>query len=256
MTAVIALTERMVLGALRDDLPFAIVAPAGQFVIFNFGLRNVIDTGAMSYPQYLLPVIVVQVMLLGALTTVDRAARDHGSDFGARLRTLPISAVVPLTARMLYCLFRGALALLAAIAVGYIFGFRMVGGLFYAAGFAILVLTLTLALSLGADAAGVGIAGAGNAGAEIGSSGAASQLLLVPQLVLVTLSTGMAPADAFPDWLHPFVRYQPVSEVTETMRGFAVGHVAASNLATSVAWCLGLLVVFGAFAMRMQRRTQ
>jgi ABC-2 type transport system permease protein len=132
----------------------------------------------------------------------------------------------------------------------------MGGGFFYAAAFAVLVLTLTLALSLGADATGVGIAGAGNAGAEIGNTGAASQLLLVPQLLLVMLSTGMAPADAFPDWLHPFVRYQPVSQVTETMRGFATGHVVASNLATSLAWCLGLLAVFGAFALRMQRRTQ
>jgi ABC-2 type transport system permease protein len=256
LTAVLALTERMVLGTLRDDLPFAILAPVGYFLVFNFALRNVIDTGGMSYPQYLLPVIIVQTILLGAMTTVDRAARDQGSDFGVRLRTLPISAVVPLTARMLYCLLRGALALLTALALGYMFGFRMVGGFFYAAAFAVLVLTLTLALSLGADATGAGIAGAGTAGAEIGKSGAASQFLVVPQLLLIMLSTGMAPADSFPDWLHPFVRYQPVSEVTETLRGFATGHVMAGNLATSLAWCLGLLVVFGAFAVRMQRRTQ
>ena len=156
MTALAALTERMVLATLRDDLPFAILSPAGFFVVFNFMLGNVIDTGEMSYPQYVLPVIIVQVMFLGALTTVDRAARDQLSDFGVRLRTLPISAVVPLMARMLYCLFRGALALLAAIAVGYVFGFRMVGGFVYAAAFAVLVLTLTLALSLGADATGTG----------------------------------------------------------------------------------------------------
>ena len=256
MTAVAALTERMVLGALRDDLPFAILAPAGNFVVFNFGLRNVIDTGQMSYPQYLLPVIIVQVMLLGALTTVDRAARDQSSDFGIRLRTLPISTAVPLTARMLYCLFRGALALLAAIAVGYVFGFRLLGGLGYAAAFVVLVLTLTVAVSLGADATGTKIAASGIAGAQMGNSGGASQLLLVPQLLLVTLSTGMAPADAFPDWLYPFVQYQPVSQVTETLRGLATGHVAIGNLAASVAWCLGLLAVFGALAVRMQRRTR
>lgn len=256
MTALAALTERMLLSTLRDDLPFAIVAPAGNFVVFNFALRNVIDTGQMSYPQYLLPVIIIQVMLLGALTTVDRAARDHCSDFGIRLRTLPIPTAVPLIARMLYCLFRGALALLAGIAVGYVFGFRLDGGLMYVAGFAVLVLTLTLAVSLGADATGTGIAGAGIAGAEMGSNGGASQLLLVPQLLLVMLSTGMAPVDAFPDWLHPFVRYQPVSEVTETLRGLSTGHVAVGNLATSVTWCVGLLVVFGALAVRMQKRTQ
>ncbi len=40
------------------------------------------------------------------------------------------------------------------------------------------------------------------------------------------------------------------------MRGLANGHVVLSNLATTSAWCLGLLVVFGALALRMQRRTQ
>jgi ABC-2 type transport system permease protein len=121
----------------------------------------------------------------------------------------------------------------------------MAGGFVYGAAFAVLALTLTLALSLGADATGI----------RIRRSEAASQLLLAPQLLLVVLSTGMAPADSFPDWLQPFVRYQPVSHVTDTLRWLATGHVVVSNLATSLAWCLGLLVVFGAIALRMQRRT-
>ncbi|SBS75556.1 ABC-2 type transporter [uncultured Mycobacterium sp.] len=251
MSAVAALTERIVRGALRDDLPFAVVASIGSFIVFNFALRNVIDTGDMSYPQYVLPVIVVQVMLLGALTTTDRAARDEGSDFGVRISTLPMPAFTPLTARMLYCLFRGVVALVAAVAVGYAFGFRIVGGFGYGVASVVLFLVLTLALSLGADAIGLRLAGG-----KIGRTGAASQVLIVPQLLLTMLSTGMAPAESFPDWLHPFVQYQPVSQVTETLRGFATGHVDGTNLATSVAWCIGLLVVFAALAARMQRRTE
>ena len=77
---------------------------------------------------------------------------------------------------------------------------------------------------------------------------------LVPQLLLFMLPRDGA-VDSFPDWLDPFVRYQPVSEVTQTLRGFTSGHVAVSNLVASVAWCLGLLVVFGALAVRAQRRT-
>jgi ABC-2 type transport system permease protein len=246
MTALAALTERTVLGTIRDhDLPFAILMPAGTFVGFNLGLHNVIDTGEMSYPQYVLPAVIVQAMLLGALTTADRAARDQWSEFGLRLRTFPISTVLPLMARMLYCLLRGAFALVAAIATAFVFGFRMTGGFVYVVAFVLLTLTLTLALSLGADAIG----------SRISRSEASSQLLLVPQLLLVGLSTGMAPADSFPEWLHPFVRYQPVSQVTETMRGFATGHAVVSNLATSLAWCLGMVVVFGAIAVRMQRQT-
>jgi ABC-2 type transport system permease protein len=252
VTALAALTERVVVRALRDDLPFAILAPVGNFVAFDFALHNVINTGELSFTQYVLPVVIVQAIFLGGLTAADRAAGDEKEDIGERLRTLPIPAVVPLMAHMLYCLFRGGLSLLAAIAVGYAFGFRMFGGFCYAAAFAVLVLTLTLALSLGANAAGVLAARKG----MVAGSGGVSQLLVIPQMVLVMLSTGLAPADSFPDWLHPFVRYQPVSQVAQTLRGFATGHVVAINLATSLAWCLGLLVVFGAIAVRMQRRAQ
>jgi ABC-2 type transport system permease protein len=250
VTAVAVLTERIVRDTLRDDLPFAVLAPAGNFVIFNLALRNVIDTGGISYSQYLLPVIIVQVTLLGALTTVDRATRDQQSELGVRLRTLPISRMAPVTARMVYCLIRGGIALLATIAIGYAFGFRMIGGFGYLAAFTVLVLTLTLALSLAGDTAGVWISGK-----SIAREGGSSQILLVPQLLLVMLSTGMAPVDSFPDWLHGFVRYQPVSQVTETLRTLASGHVEIGNLAITVAWCVGLLVAFGALAVRMQRRT-
>lgn len=251
MTALAALTERVVRVAMRDDLPFAVLSPAVSLVIFNFMLNNVIDTGGMTYPQYVLPAVIVQVIFLGALTTVDRASRDERGDFGDRLRTLPMSTVTPMVARMLYCLFRGALALLAAVAVGYAFGFRLFGGFGYAAGFAVLTLAFTLALSLPADAAGV-LSEASQG--KIARGGGLTQLLLVPQMLLVMLSTGIAPVDSFPDWLHPFVRNQPVSQVTQTLRGFAAGRVVASNVATSLAWCLALLVVSGAIAVRAQRR--
>jgi len=240
-----------VLGTLRDDLPFAVAATVGNFIAFNFALRNVIDTGDMSYPQYILPVVLVQVTFLGVLTAVDRAARDRQSDFGIQLRTLPIPAAIPLLARMLYCVIRGALVLITGFAIGYVFGFRMMGGFSYAAAFCAIALLLTLALSLGADAAGSWL---GNS--QVGRDGTSSQLLLVPQMLLVILSTGMAPVDSFPDWLHTFVEYQPVSQVTETLRGLAAGHVMVGNVAVSLAWCFGLLGLFGTAALRMQRRPQ
>jgi ABC-2 type transport system permease protein len=247
MTALAALTERVLLNTLRDlDLPFAVLTPAITFVGFDFVLRNLINTGGMSYAQYVLPAIVVQAIVFASMTTADRAARDQAQGLGVQFRTLPISAAVPLMARMLYCLLRGALALAAAIATAYVFGFRMTGGFVYVAAFVVVTLTLTLALSLAADATGTRFSG----------MEACSQFLLIPQLLLVLLSTGMAPADSFPDWLQGFVRYQPVSQVTETLRGFASGYAVSPNLATTLAWCLGLLLVFGAIAVRMQRRPQ
>jgi len=245
MTALGALTERSVLGTVRDgDLIFAIGGPIAFFVCFNITLRNVIDTGGTSYPQYILPVIVVQAMIFTAMTTADRAARDHLSGLGVRLRSLPMSALVPVSARMLSALIRAVGALAAAVGIGYAFGFRFTGGVAETVAFIGIALTLSLALSLGADAMG----------SVATNAEAAGQTLLIPQLLLVMLSTGIAPAQAFPGWLGPFVRNQPVSQIAETLRALADGGVQRANLLVSLAWCVGLLVVFGAIALRMQRR--
>ena len=247
MTAVLALTERVVRSGYRDlDLVFAVIAPAVTFVGATVALRGVIDTGGMSYPQYVLPAIVVQAMLFGALNTTDRAAAEHSSEFGVRLRTLPISVYAPLQERLLYCALRGVLALVATFSVAYLFGFRFDGGAGYAVAFVVMSLTLTIALSLGADATG----------ARAKREDTSSQLLLIPQLLLVLLSTGLAPAESFPDWLQPFVRYQPVSQITDTLRGFTDGVVGSANLTVSVSWCLALVVTLGVLAMRTQQRTR
>jgi len=245
VNTVITLTERVVRGTMRDfDLLIAVLAPVSTFIGFTFVLQHVIDTGSMSYSQYIVPAIVVQSILFGALTTADRASRDESSGFGRRVRTLPIPQLIPLVARMLYCLLRSVVVIVATVAVAYLFGFRLAGGFAYSIAFVVIALVLALALSLGADALGTW-----------SKRRDSSQLLLIPSLSLVLLSTGMAPATAFPGWVQPFVRSQPVSVVTESMRGFTDGSIAGGNLAISVAWCAVLLLVFGGIAIRQQRRT-
>lgn len=245
MSALAALTLRTLSGSRRDaDLLFAALAPVGCFLGFTLVLGSLIHPGSMTYPQYVLPVVIVQAMLFGAMTTADRAARDRLSGFGSRLKTLPVPAAVPLAARMLYCLIRSVIALVAAIAVGWSFGFRMAGGVGDTSLFVIIVVAFAMAVCLGADALG----------SRVGSVESSSQLLLLPQLVLVLLSTGIAPAESFPAWLGPFVRQQPVSRVTDTLRGLAAGHATGRDLAVASAWCVGLLALFGVLAVRMQRR--
>lgn len=245
MSALAALTLRTLSGSRRDaDLLFAALAPVGCFLGFTLVLGSLIHPGSMTYPQYVLPVVIVQAMLFGAMTTADRAARDRLSGFGSRLKTLPVPAAVPLAARMLYCLIRSVVALVAAVAVGWSFGFRMAGGPGDTGLFVIIVVAFAMAVCLGADALG----------SRVGSVESSSQLLLLPQLVLVLLSTGIAPAESFPAWLGPFVRHQPVSRVTDTLRGLAAGHATGRELAAASAWCLGLLPLFGVLAVRMQRR--
>ncbi|KRD20443.1 ABC transporter [Mycobacterium sp. Root265] len=245
MSPAVILTAR-ILERSRVDLSFGVFSALVGLIGLTVALRDVIATGAVSYADYVLPAVVVQAMLFGALTTTDRAAAETMNAMGFRLRTMPISQYAPLAARMNYCLLRGLLAIVAAIVGALIFGFRFTGGIGYTVAFFALALLLTLALSLGADTIGVR--------AKRGE--VASQLLLVPQTLIVLLSTGIAPLEAFPTWLQPFVRYQPISQITETLRGFTTGQVDPTNLMVTMIWCVGMLVVFGIAALRLQRRTQ
>ncbi|SPM43068.1 ABC-type multidrug transport system, permease component [Mycobacterium numidiamassiliense] len=246
MSALGALTERALMSAARDGaLAMELLSPVAYLAGFTVALHGLVDTGHMTYAQYLVPAVVVQSVVFVALITADRSARDHLSGLGVRLATLPISAAVPVSARLAATLVRAVLVLSVAMVAGYAFGFRMTGGLGYALAFVLMALLLCLAVGLGADALG----------SSTSSIQGASQLLVVPQLLLFMLSTGIAPEKTFPEWLRPYVRNQPVSLVSETLRGMACGHVALGNLMASLAWCVGLVLVFGAITLRAQRRT-
>lgn len=245
MSALLALTERSLKSAARDgEMIFEILSPAAYLVGFSVALHGLIDTGRISYSQYLLPAVVVQSMIVVGLLTADRAARDHLFGIGERIRTLPVAAAATVTARVAATLMRALLSLVVAMVAGYAFGFRISGGLGYAIAFLFIALLLCLAVTLGADALG----------SRAKSVQGASHLLFVPQLLLFMLSTGLAPEKTFPEWLRPYVRNQPMSQFAETLRSLATGKVVLANLATTLAWCAGMVLAFGAITLRMQRR--
>lgn len=245
MSALAALTERSLKSAARDgEMIFEMLSPAAYLAGFSVALHGLIDTGRGSYSQYLLPAVVAQSMIFVGLMTADRAARDRLYGLGERIRTLPVAASATVTARVAATLMRGTLCLVVAMVAGYAFGFRLTGGLGYAIAFLIIALLLCLAITLGADALG----------SRAKTVQGASHLLFVPQLLLFMLSTGIAPEKTFPGWLRPYVRNQPVSQFAETLRGLATGHVTFSNVAATLAWCLGMVLVFGTLTLRMQRR--
>lgn len=247
MSALSALTERSLMSAARDgEMIFEIVSPAAYLAGFSVALHGLIDTGHVSYSQYLLPAVVVQSMIFVGLLTADRAARDHVSGFGERMRTLPVAAVATVSARVAATLMRAGLSLVVALVTGYALGFRLTGGLPYAAAFVLIALLLCLSVALGADALG----------SSIKSAQGAAHLLFVPQLLLFVISTGIAPEKTFPGWLRPFVRNQPISQFAETLRCLGRGDLILGNLAATLAWCLGMVLVFGAITLRMQRRGQ
>jgi ABC-2 type transport system permease protein len=72
-------------------------------------------------------------------------------------------------------------------------------------------------------------------------------------VLLLFLNTGVAPAEVFPGWLQPVVRFSPISPTIEAMRGLAEGGPVLSPLWQAGVWAGVLVAVFAPAAVRGYR---
>ena len=77
--------------------------------------------------------------------------------------------------------------------------------------------------------------------------------LIAGCVVLLFLNTGVAPAEAFPGWLQPVVRFQPISPTIEAMRALAAGGPVLRPLWQAGVWAGALVAVFAPVAVRGYR---
>ena len=54
-------------------------------------------------------------------------------------------------------------------------------------------------------------------------------------------SSAFVPVDTMPSWLQGFAGHQPVTPVTETVRGLLLGTPVGGAPWTALAWCAGIL---------------
>ena len=64
---------------------------------------------------------------------------------------------------------------------------------------------------------------------------------------LTFASSAFVPPETMPDWLQTFAAdINPFSTMVDAARALFVGGPAGSDIWGAVAWCLGLIVLFGA----------
>ncbi len=238
-----ALTARSIRTTLREgDLVVAFAAPLVIYICFYVPLRRSMESDGVDYAQYLLPLVAVYAMFLSAMFAGDRAAREIVGGMATRLRAMPVPAWIPITARMSANVLRAVVSLAGAFVIGSIFGFR-----FHALGaalvFLILILSFGAAMVIITDALGT----------YTRNSELASTVLFGPILLLVMTSTGFVPVQGFPGWIQPLVRNQPISQITEALRGLADGRFDAS-LGIAAIWIAAFLLVGAVLAVGAQGR--
>ncbi|MFC4049810.1 ABC transporter permease [Actinomadura syzygii] len=232
------------LNSTADTVSTMVVFP----IVFVFGFlalfQNLLKTRGVDYAQFLPPAIVVQWMFSVAITAAFFFASDRRSGMLARYRSLPISRGAVVVGRIAADAVRALLAIAVIIAAGYAAGFRFQAGPVASLGFVVLSVGFALTVSAGTSALGL----------VSRDPESVSSTLHVVYLPLLMVSSAFVPADAFPGWIEPFVRHQPVSVVLDALRALADGGPTAGPVLRAIAWLAALLAVFSAAAVQAFRR--
>ncbi|HUS26359.1 MAG TPA: ABC transporter permease [Nevskiaceae bacterium] len=241
-----AMTKRSVRHIIRsfDQVMSLLLFPIMFMLLNRYVLGGAIDTGNVSYANYLFAGILVQTLAFGANYTTINLAVDMKEGIVDRFRSLPMASSALLIGHVAADLVRNVISGVVMIAVGFLVGFRpnasftewlLVGGL---------ALLFTLAISWLSAILGL----------FVKSLEAAQWVGFVVIFPLTFISSAFVPTQTMPTVLRTFAENQPLTHVINAMRAWLVGTPLGNSGWLALAWCLGLIVVGAPFATLLFRR--
>jgi len=226
----------------------AVIFPLVFALLFLAVFGRVMERQGFVYEQYLLPAIVIQATIFGAIGASILASEDAQGGMCHRLRSMPISRTAAVVAPLGGELIRTVISLAVLIAAGYAMGFRFERGVGLALVFVVVALGCTVAFGLGYLVLGYALG-------KVEPVRAIAMLVYYPLLLVSSL---FVPARAFPDWLQPFVDQQPLSRVSDALRALSTSGTqdVGETVLIAVAWLVGLTVCFALLAPRAFGRSR
>ncbi len=223
---------------------FALVQPVMFVLLFRYVFGGAIRVPNGQYVNFLIPGILVQTTIFGAIGTTIGLAEDLQRGLIERFRALPMARMAVLAGRTVSDLLRNVVVLLVITGMGFLVGFRPTGSLISYVGASVLMLFFAYALSWGF--AYVGLAA---------PNSETAQAMTFPVIFPLTFASSIfVPVAFMPSWLQVFARNQPVSQVAEAVRGLMLGVPHGHATWIALAWAVGALVVLAPLATRRYRR--
>jgi ABC transporter DrrB family efflux protein len=226
-------------------LVFSTIQPVIFVLLFRYVFGGAIRSQAgVPYVDFLMPGVFVQTVVFGSIATAIGLATDMKSGLLERFRSLPMARSAVLAGRTLADLTRNVFVVILMVVVGFMVGFQvhsnapaLIAGilLLLLFGYAMSWLFATVGLVVG----------------DPETAQAAAFPLLAP---LVFASTVFVDASNMPGWLRAFAENQPVSVTANAVRALVLDTPAGSLVWKSIAWSVGILVVFAPLAVRRYRR--
>jgi len=229
-----------------DLLVFSTIQPILFVLLFVYVFGGAIGRSlphGVSYVDFLLPGILVQSVTFGASQTAVGLKEDLTRGVVDRFRSMPMARSAVLAGRTVADLVRNIVVIGLMIAVGYLIGFRFLGGVAGAVACVAVVAAFGFALSWIFALVALTVRGAETAQT-------AGFVVIFP---LVFASSVFVPVSTFPDWLQTFAKINPVTVTADAARSFALYGTPAS-LGAAAAWIGGILAVFIPLSVWRYRR--
>lgn len=263
-TPVSAVRDALVIGRrnllrnvrLPQLLVFATVQPVMFLVLFTYVFGGAItdalpDAAAGEYLNWLVPGLMIQVAAFGSGQTALGLTEDLQNGVIDRFRALPMARSAVLAGRTGADLVRNAVIIGLMVSVGTALGFRYQTSFVRFLGAFALALLFAHALSWVMAAVGL----------KVRTPEAVQAAAFIPIFPLVFASSVFLPTATMPAWLRVFADHQPLTVVTNAMRGLILGDGAlpvgqdlATEIVRALAWIAAITAVASLLAVRSYRR--
>lgn len=197
-----------------------------------------------AYLQMITPGIMVMTVFQASIGIGVSLNADSGTGIFDRFRSMPIARSAPLIGAVLADVVRYVVCLVTLVALALVMGYRVDTG--PAAAPAALVVLIGFAVSFSWMSVYVGML--------VKTPGSVQGLMTVLVLPLTFASNVFVPDSTMPGWLQVWSDVNPVSLMSDTMRGLLNGGEVAGPLLGSLAWMVGVIAVFAPLAMRAYRK--
>src|SRR4051794_2779267 len=190
-----------------DTIITTAITPVAIMLLFVYVFGGAIDTGTVSYVNYMLPGVLLITIASGISYTAFRLFTDMQGGIFERFQSMPIARSSVLWAHVLTSLVANVISLVVVVLVALLMGFRSgAGALAWLAVAGILVL-FTIALTWLAVIAGL------SAKSVDGASAFSYPIIFLP-----FVSSAFVVTATMPGPVRAFAENQPVPPIVDTIR--------------------------------------
>jgi ABC-2 type transport system permease protein len=229
------------------DQVFSLILFPIMFMLLNrYVLGGAIDTGEVSYANYLFAGILIQTLAFGANYTTINLAVDMKEGIVDRFKSLPMTSSALVIGHIAADLLRNVISGIIIIVVGFVVGFRpsaSIGEWLMVIGLATL---FTLAISWLSAILGL----------LVNSIEAAQWVGFVVIFPFTFVSSAFVPTETMPGAIRTFAENQPMTHSINAIRAWLVGTPLDDSALLSAIWSIALIAISVPIATWLFRRRQ